>query len=388
MDEIAAVTALRAAIPAEDAVARDAARHALAAAMHTPTARATAAAAPRPRRSRSRNRRGYRCLLCARLDAPPGRPRRRQAGAAGREAGVRDPQRRVRPQGIPIFRRGVASEAIVSRAHGVLGIESSVGPIYIWAAPTRGGGLCWTVDVVRFRLPGGRPNGGGMCGPYPERHPAWITGGMTKIARPSRHLSHPRRRQGSRRGRQGRAALRRRSADELPVFEGFVLAEPRAGATPVTLVALDARRATELRRQVLRDPLTASPHRMPEPIGPERTLFSFDTAAGFPLTFSLAPAEHGNICTTMLYRGGTSRGCGPDQRARVGPGRDADHAGTDQNEGGAGQRPDHAPRRRRDGTSRASSSTSRTARRSRCRSWSSSSSPRFRRRTTGTGASR
>lgn len=45
--------------------------------------------------------------------------------------------------------------AIASRAYGVLALETADGPVYLWAAPARGGGLCSVLQVYvrRYKRP-------------------------------------------------------------------------------------------------------------------------------------------------------------------------------------------------------------------------------------------
>ena len=40
-----------------------------------------------------------------------------------------------------------APQAIASRAHGVLALRTAGGPVYLWAAPRRGGGICWLLQL-------------------------------------------------------------------------------------------------------------------------------------------------------------------------------------------------------------------------------------------------
>ena len=48
-----------------------------------------------------------------------------------------------------------APQAIVARAHGVLALRTADGPVYLWAAPRRGGGICWLVQLVAAKGRGG-----------------------------------------------------------------------------------------------------------------------------------------------------------------------------------------------------------------------------------------
>jgi hypothetical protein len=41
-----------------------------------------------------------------------------------------------------------APQAIASRAHGVLALRTADGPVYMWAAPRRGGGICWLIQLA------------------------------------------------------------------------------------------------------------------------------------------------------------------------------------------------------------------------------------------------
>ena len=73
----------------------------------------------------------------------------------------------ARERVLPIFRSGGGPEVIAERAHGVLAIDTSVGPVILWAAPARSGGACYILDIKASRLPDGRPNGGAGCSPRP-----------------------------------------------------------------------------------------------------------------------------------------------------------------------------------------------------------------------------
>jgi hypothetical protein len=48
-----------------------------------------------------------------------------------------------------------APQAIASRAHGVLALRTADGPAYLWAAPRRGGGVCWLVQLAAAKGSGG-----------------------------------------------------------------------------------------------------------------------------------------------------------------------------------------------------------------------------------------
>jgi hypothetical protein len=55
-----------------------------------------------------------------------------------------------------------APHADVSKAHGVIEIQTADGPQDLWAAPNDQGGLCWFVDFANDQAPNARP-GFGTC---------------------------------------------------------------------------------------------------------------------------------------------------------------------------------------------------------------------------------
>jgi hypothetical protein len=221
---------------------------------------------------------------------------------------------------IPTFRR-VARDPIIERAHGAIGINSSMGPVIIWAAPTRRGGICWIVDIERLRGPGGVPPGGGRCNPTMP----WLA------VEPIHHvLAETRVGDGYLRLLHGRAnsevsSVELRYADgeaeTLVVLNRFFLHELPHDSKPEVLIARDESGAEIGRRYINptgMQPGPVGPEDSPAQIGPERVLIRIETSTGHPLTFSLAPAEGGQQCHMERYRGSLSGGCGPDRRERVG----------------------------------------------------------------------
>jgi hypothetical protein len=47
-----------------------------------------------------------------------------------------------------------APHAIAARAHGVVALQTADGPVYLWAAPRRGGGICWLLQLVAAKAAG------------------------------------------------------------------------------------------------------------------------------------------------------------------------------------------------------------------------------------------
>jgi hypothetical protein len=226
---------------------------------------------------------------------------------------------------MPIFRREKSLDTIVQRTHGVLGINTSVGPVIVWAAPTRGGGVCWVVDIERLRSPDGRPNGGSGCNRAPIRPSIALESGLLVRSVGNAYLELV----------EGRvsdtvASVELHYADgsteDLPLAEGFILHEPRRDAEPVALVARDANGA-EVKRRSVRRPSARVRDRFAEPTGPERVVVRLETSAGFPVTFSTARSQRGYLCEITRFRGSEARSCGPDRRDRVKSDEISVHAG-------------------------------------------------------------
>lgn len=319
MDEIAVLQAFRAEVPERDDHARAAVRRVL-----------------RQRRRRHRALLSRRNLILVGaalvavaaassafgwtsrlIDAVAGEPAPepvKEAFAVMNEAGAREM--------IPSFRR-VASDAIVERAHGAIGINSSLGPVIIWAAPTKRGGICWIVDIERLRGPDGVPPGVGGCNatmPWTAAEPLHHVLAETRVGDGHLRLLH-----GRASSEVSSVELRYadREAETLAVLNRFFLHELPADSKPELLIARDKNGFEIGRRYVYIDPTRmqpgpVGPEDSPAQIGPERVLIRLETSTGHPLTFSLAPAEGGQLCHIERYRGSLSGGCGSDRRERVG----------------------------------------------------------------------
>lgn len=315
MDEIALVRSFRSAIPERDRVARERARRAL-------------------RRGRSRRRLGpsRRVLILAAavvaavavassafgwtsrlLDAIAGEP----APPPVREAFAVRNDARAR-QAIPIFRHSPTIDVIAEKTHGVMGINTSAGRVIIWAAPTKGGGTCWMIDIERLRRPGGVPNGGGGCGasPLPPDVPLHYGVQQTRVGDGFLQLLHGQ-------VSVGVASVELRypdgRAEILPVFERFFLSELRGDSRPSVMIVRDSRDA-EIERREIRSRPPIGPAAVPKPVGPARAVIRLDTSSGHRYTFSLAPGENGQVCKIWRYRGGQGGPtCGSDLRRRVEP---------------------------------------------------------------------
>lgn len=218
-------------------------------------------------------------------------------------------------QPIPIFRDSPQNEVIVEQAHGVIGIESSLGPVYMWAAPTRGGGVCSMLDIVKARSPDGMPRGGAGCSPTPLRRPNELGYGINGTRVGDRYLALVHGRAGA-----AIASVELQYADgvqrKLRVLEGFFLDELRGGSRLAFVIGRDAQGA-EVARRPAGGGLRVGPGAIPKPVGPPRTVIRLESSSGHKLTFSLAPGPDGQVCESTRYRGSVGGGCGPDLRRRV-----------------------------------------------------------------------
>lgn len=205
------------------------------------------------------------------------------------------------------------SRAIASQARGVLAIQTSVGPVYLWVAPTRGGGFCHLIDIEANTQPDGSPGGGGGCVPLaPSSDEPFVSG-------PAQSGTLTRR--GRVRLLEGRvganvASVELRFAaggtETLRPVDGFFLRELTRKENLVAVIARDEN-GTELARRTMRGP-RLSPHDIPKPVGPYRIVIEIDTSWGYPMTFAVAPGAEGTVCTQIRYRGARAGGCNPAPR--------------------------------------------------------------------------
>ena len=249
---------------------------------------------------------GWTSRLLDLVAGQPAPPRVKRAFALEKEA-----RKRV----LPIFRQE-ASGVVVAQAHGVIGLDSSVGPVILWAAPTRTGGVCWVVEIKRLDALAGRPTASANCSSRPPTADDPFDYSLSKTLVGDRYLELV----------MGRvlpevSTVEVRDADEsetLTIVEGFYLHELGTGSDPITLIALD-RGGTEIRRQEIR---RLEPIPRPDPVGPERVLIRFQTAAGFTLSFALARGENGSLCQMTRYRGSEGLTCGTRSTHACGARRD------------------------------------------------------------------
>jgi hypothetical protein len=221
---------------------------------------------------------------------------------------------------VPWLAQQPESRVIVSKARGVLGLDTSAGPVSLWVAPTRGGGSCYLIDIHALPV----ENAGAMCTARPVRSDyavrpwhteTWVAGGYLRLfgARVTPEV----------------ASVEVRFADgtrdTLPPAGGFVLRELGVDEEPVVVIARDEN-GSELRRREMPGPKSFR-RDLPFPIGPYRKVIKLKTWAGHLMTFAIAPGTNASVCERTLYRGAQAWSCGPGP-SRLGPHAVSVHAST------------------------------------------------------------
>jgi hypothetical protein len=205
---------------------------------------------------------------------------------------------------VPWLAQQPESRVIVSKARGVLALDTSAGPVSLWVAPTRGGGSCYLIDIHALPV----ENAGAMCAARPVRSDyavrpwhteTWVGGDYLQLfgARVTPEV----------------ASVEVRFADgtrdTLRPAGSFVLRELGVNEEPVVVIARDEK-GSELRRREMPGPKSFR-RDLPFPIGPYRTVIKLETSAGHPMTFAVAPGTNASVCERTLYRGKQAWGCGP-----------------------------------------------------------------------------
>ena len=224
------------------------------------------------------------------------------AGAAPTPPHRIDVQAR-RVAAVAAFRQQPESTAIAAKARPALATLTSVGPVYVWVAPTRGGGDCYLVDIEAVPV-----ESAGACTPRPMRSDYVVRPWQseTRVGRDSLRLLAVR-------VTPAVASLLVRFAsgrsEQLRPAGGFALRELRDDEEPVVVIARDAN-GSELRRRRMPGPRSFR-RDLAFPVGPYRRVIGIETSAGFPLTFAVAAGTNGSVCERTIYRGSQSWSCGP-----------------------------------------------------------------------------
>jgi hypothetical protein len=218
---------------------------------------------------------------------------------------------------VPWLQQDPRSRAIASKAEGVLAIETSVGPVYLWVAPTAGGGECHLLDIQALPV----RSAGASCNALPVRLDYVPRGGIRETRVGDRYL----------RLLHGRVATDVASVEvrfkngesaTIPTAKGFFLRELTGNEEPALLIARNEN-GGELGRHTMRS-LRVGPGQIPKPVGPYRTVIEIETSWGYPMSLQVAPGADGTVCERTRYRGGGGMTCGTRRPAadelRVGQG--------------------------------------------------------------------
>jgi len=207
--------------------------------------------------------------------------------AAKRETAGRD-----RPE--VIVPRQPEAGVIAARTRRVLAVETSVGPVALWAAPTRAGGECWLLDIDI--------DSGAACSPAPALADYVIRPWQSETNVGGRTL-----RLLSARVTPEVASVGIRFADgttdDVRPTGGFFVRELRDDDEPQLVIARD-QLGRELRRRPMPGPRSFR-RELPFPTGDYRNVIALKR-----MTLAVAPGTNGTVCRRTVYRGSRSWGCG------------------------------------------------------------------------------
>jgi hypothetical protein len=214
---------------------------------------------------------------------------------------------------IPLFAGEPAVDA--EAAHGVMAIETALGPVALWTVPTHDGPICAFVETVARSDSEGRPAGKSRCGPHPSPtgpidwwrvrdavrgRTVTLVAGVVHESAASLSIEAP-----------GEAARR------LELAERFFLADVSNLSDEFDLVARDAA-SRELGRRTVSD-FTAGFQELfsLKVTGASRTVISTRDHKGRPLKLTLRPAEGGLVCLSIGSGSGRAGSCVPPEQLRV-----------------------------------------------------------------------
>ena len=216
-------------------------------------------------------------LLAALCSGAAPAPKRETAGRDRREV---------------IVPRQPEAGVIAAKTRRVLAVETSVGPVALWAAPTRAGGECWLLDI----------DSGAACSPAPAHADYVIRPWQSETYVGDRTI-----RLLSARVTPKVASVEIRFADgateDVRPTGGFVVRELRGGEEPQLVIARDDQ-GRELRRRPMPGPRSFR-RELPFPTGKYRNVITRKR-----MTLAVAPGTNGTVCRRTVYRGSRSWGCG------------------------------------------------------------------------------
>jgi hypothetical protein len=201
-------------------------------------------------------------------------------------------------------------------AHGVMAIETALGPVALWAVTTREGPICTFVETVSRSEAEGRPAGKSRCAPRPSP-PGPIDWWRVRDSVRGRAITlvagvvHESVASVSIETRDG---ARRR----LELAERFFLADVSNVQGEFDLVARDSAGREFGQRRTVND-FTAGFQELfsLKEAGPPRTVIATRDHKGRPLKLTLRPAEGGLVCKSIGSGSGRSGTCVPTEQLRV-----------------------------------------------------------------------
>jgi hypothetical protein len=209
---------------------------------------------------------------------------------------------------VPLFPRRPVVKG--DKAHGVMAVATSRGPVALWTVPTKGGPICYFVEIVRLSERAGDPRGDSRCTPKPSATApiVWSRtrgGGLTVVSGylaanvESLELASP----------EG-------VARPVAIAERFFLAELPGGREGYALIARDADGA-ELERRSITDFTSEFQNATQRKVtGPPRTVIATTDSRGRPLRLLLRLAEGGDTCL-IIEGNGAGLTCGNLDALRV-----------------------------------------------------------------------
>jgi hypothetical protein len=210
---------------------------------------------------------------------------------------------------------------LIPRAHANPGIEvaktkaaaaitASVGPVYLWVAPTKRGGSCAYLQIVALDLPGGRPNlSGGCFSGRPEFHV-----GIEYIRVKNRPFALVQGRVGTNGAKTVELKFANGSSHTYTIIDKYVLSETDPNNAIKTLILRDAHGHVLAQRNYSNSlsPLQQGQqllHRF-HPIGPWKTVATLRTIGRHRLLAEkTAPGSNRTVCHELVTPSGTGGGC-------------------------------------------------------------------------------
>jgi hypothetical protein len=197
----------------------------------------------------------------------------------------------------------------VARTKAAAAITTSVGPVYLWVAPTKRGS-CAYLQIVALDLPGGRPNlSGGCFSGRPEFHV-----GIEYIRVKNRPFALVQGRVGTNGAKTVELKFANGSSHTYTIIDKYVLSETDPNNAIKTLIVRDAHGHVLAQRHYSNSlsPLQQGQqllHRF-HPTGPWKTVATLRTIGRHRLlAVKTAPGSNSTVCHELVTPSGTGGGC-------------------------------------------------------------------------------